>query len=170
MTVEVGALYRDHAPRVWRYVRARVPSDADAEDVTSEVFTRAMGSLHRFDPSKGTEAAWVVGIARHAVADHWRRKRPEDPAAEPPEGIDGGASPRGWADVPAESAVRGDDARTLASHMRSLSEREREAVALRFGAELSSPEIGDAMGISPTAARMLVHRGVTKLREVMDRG
>ncbi len=165
MAVEVGALYRDHAPRVWRYVRARVPSDADAEDVTSEVFTRAMGSIDRFDPSKGTEAAWVVGIARHATADFWRRRKPEDPAADPPE-----PTVIATSDAPADAAIRGEAAATVLDHLAVLSDREREAVALRFGAELSSPEIGAAMGVSPTAARMLVHRGVTKLREVMDRG
>lgn len=165
MAVEVGALYQEHASRVWRYVRTRLPSDADAEDVTSEVFTRAMGSLHRFDPSKGTEAAWIVGIARNATADFWRRRRPEDPTDEPPE-----AESRHWADSPAEAAIRGESARRVLDHLALLSDREREAVALRFGAELSSPEIGAAMDISPTAARMLVHRGVTKLREVMDRG
>ena len=162
MVVEVGALYRDHATRVWRYARARLPTDADAEDVTSEVFSRVMRSADRFDPDRGTEAAWIIGIARHAVADWWRRRRPEDPTEAP--------SDAPTDDEPGEHAVAEDDARALHLHLRVLSEREREAVALRFGAELSSPEIGAAMGISPTAARMLVHRGVTKLREVMDVG
>jgi RNA polymerase sigma factor (sigma-70 family) len=162
MAAEVGALYRDHATKVWRYARARLPTDADAEDVTSEVFARAMRSSDRFDPAKGTEAAWVVGIARHAVADWYRRRNPEDPSDVP----DAPGAP----DEPADRAVAADDASALHRHLLVLSEREREAVALRFGAELSSPEIGSAMGISPTAARMLVHRGVTKLREVMDVG
>lgn len=163
MAVEIGALYREHATGVWRYVRARVPSDADAEDVTSEVFTRAMRSRNRFDPMLGSEAAWVVGIARHAVADWWRRRRPEDPSPCVPEPATGS-----WSDPPAEQAARSDDAGHLLALLQVLSEREQEAVALRFGAELSSPEIGTAMGISPTAARMLIHRGVGKLREVMD--
>lgn len=166
MTVEIGALYRAHAARVWRYVRARLPGDDDAEDVTSEVFARAMGSLHRFDPAKGTEAAWITGIARHAVADFWRRRRPEDPSGDVPEPPSGDA----WADEPGDRAVRSDQAGDLLTHLGVLSEREREAVALRFGAELSSPEIGALMEISPTAARMLVHRAVTKLREVVDHG
>ena len=165
MTVEIGALYRDHATRVWRYARARLPSDADAEDVTSDVFTRAMCSQHGFDPDKGTEAAWIVGIARHAVADWWRRRRPEDPAEVVGEPMAGGAE---WSDHPGEHAERMDAASALLQRLRVLSDREHEAVALRFGAELSSPEIGAAMGISPTAARMLVHRGITKLREVID--
>ena len=162
MSVEVGALYRQHAPRVWRYVRARLPSDADAEDVTSEVFTRAMGSIDRFDASRGTEAAWIVGIARHTVADFGRRRRPEDPTDRPPEG-----SASTWDDRAAEEAIRHDDARSVLAHLDRLSEREREALSLRFGAELQSPEIGAVMGISATAARMLVHRAVAKLREVM---
>jgi RNA polymerase sigma factor (sigma-70 family) len=163
----VGALYRDHATRVWRYARARLPSDADAEDVTSEVFTRAMASLSRFDPSRGNEAAWITGIARHAVADWWRRRRPEDPHAAV---MDGASAAAEWTDPPGEHAVGKDDAGRLRSHLGLLSEREQEAIALRFGAELSSPEIAEVMGTSPTAARMLVHRGVSKLREVVDRG
>lgn len=167
MAVEIGALYRDHAAAVWRYARARLPSEADAEDVTSEVFTRAMRSLDRFDPEKGTETAWIIGIARHAVADWWRRRRPEDPS---PSVRDPASEINAWSDHPAEHAERADAATGLLRHLVVLSEREQEAVALRFGAELSSPEIGAAMGISPTAARMLVHRGVCKLREVIDRG
>ncbi len=167
MAVEVGALYRDHAARVWRYVRARVPTDADAEDVTSEVFTRAMTSSDRFDPERGSQVAWLVGIARHTTADWWRKRRPEDPSDDVPDPPDAGGE---WADVPGTRAVLSEAEAGLRRHLGLLSEREREAVLLRFAAELSSPEIGAEMGISPTAARMLVHRGVTKLREVVDRG
>lgn len=73
MSAEIGALYRVHATRVWRYARARLPSDDDAEDVTSDVFMRAIRSHHSFDPTKGTESAWIVGIARHAVAEWWAK-------------------------------------------------------------------------------------------------
>ena len=166
MVVEVGALYREHAAKVWRFARARLPSDADAEDVTSEVFTRAMTSQHRFDPTKGTESAWVVGIARNTVADWWRRRKPEDPSESLPEE----RARDEWGDQPAERVVDRETATGLFAHLSVLSDREHEAVSLRFGAELSSPEIGAAMGISATAARMLVHRGVTKLREVVDHG
>ena len=161
MPVEVVALYRAHAARVWRYARARVPSDTDAEDVTSEVFIRAMRSHHRFDPDKGTEGAWIAGISRHVVADWWRRRAPEDP-------VDVVAEQASVQEDPtADIAVRGEAVAGIQAFLDRLSDREREAVALRFGAELSSPEIGAVMEISPTAARMLVHRGMTKLRELM---
>lgn len=157
MRPDVDALYRTHGEAVWRYVRARVPA-ADAEDVASEVFLRAMRS-RTYDPAKGTEVAWLLGIARNVTADHWRRSRPEDPRDVPPDQSVG--------DEPAEATLALDEAGELHRHLAHLSEREREALSLRFGAELASEDIGAALGISATAARMLVHRAVTKLRGVM---
>lgn len=159
MQPELAVMYREHAAAVWRYTRARLPSDADAEDVTSDVFTRAMRSTHTYDPAKGSARAWLTGIARHAVADFWRRRRPEDPMASLPEGA--------AADDPADTSLRLDAIAGVRGALGALSERELEAVALRFGAELSSFEVGTQLGVSPTAARMLVHRAVTKLRGVV---
>lgn len=167
MNLDVGALYRDNATKVWRYVRARVPSDADAEDVTSEVFARAMSSQHRFDPTRGSRSAWIMGIARNTTADWWRRQSPEDLSCE---AVDGVAGETSLSDDPAQHIVGAGDVTALHRHLSRLTDRERQAVALRFGAELSSADIGAVMGISPTAARMLVHRAVTKLREVIVDG
>jgi len=160
MLPDLGVLYADHAAAVWRYARARVPTDADADDVTSDVFGRALRSTHTYAPGKGTPRAWLLGVARHAAADWWRRTRPEDLHAEPPDA--------GTDDDPAASVLRADGADDLRRMLAVLSEREREVIGLRFGAELTSAEIGAALGVSPTAARMLLHRAVTKLRGVLD--
>lgn len=160
-------VYREHVAPVWRYARARLPSDADAEDVTSDVFIRALRSWDRFDSQRGTQRAWLVGIARNAVADWWRR-RGEEPMGDMPEPIDPTTTVA--ADGPEAQALRAEQADELRRHLGLLSPREREAVALRFGAELSSAEVGTLLDVSPTAARMLVHRGVAKLREVLTDG
>lgn len=73
-------------------------------------------------------------------------------------------------DDPEGTVLRRLSADDVRRHLGLLTAREREAVALRFGSELSSEQIGDAMGISATAARMLVHRAVKRLREVMADG
>ncbi|MBM0124520.1 sigma-70 family RNA polymerase sigma factor [Pimelobacter simplex] len=157
-------VYAEHVTPVWRYVRLRVPADADAEDVTSQVFERAMRSWDRYDGTRGGVGAWLMGIARHTVADWWRRhgrELPTDPAAA--------AFAGGVADDDPEGEVLrrlgADDVRRRLGH---LTAREREAVALRFGSELSSTEIAVILGVTPSAARMLVHRAVGRLREVMD--
>ena len=162
--MEFEDVHREHVPAVWRYVRSRLPTEVDAEDVTSEVFLKAMRSWDRYEPSKGSVVAWLTGIARHAVADWWRQHRPEHPDLEQA-GVAAGSNPD--SDDPESAVLRRERADQLRRRLRMLTDREREAVAMRFGAELSSAEIGDLLGVSPTAARMLVYRAVGKLRVVM---
>lgn len=160
MVTEFGATYAEHVTPIWRYVRARVPSDPDADDVTSEVFAEAMRSWHRFDAERGTVGGWLVGIARHTIADWWQRRVRERPLPDIEVDIASEDDPEG-------TVLRRDGADEVRRHLGRLTAKEREAVALRFGTELSSEEIGRALGISATAARMLVYRAVGKLREVM---
>ncbi|UCZ91993.1 RNA polymerase sigma factor [Gordonia sp. WA4-43] len=159
-------MYREHVAAVWRYVRTRVPATVDADDVTAEVFVKAIRSWDRFDSRRGSVGAWLVGIARHVVADWWARQSREVPVAEV-EVRDGGMSAPD--DDPETAMLRAAAADDVRSRLGVLTSREREAVTLRFATELTSEEIGAAMGISATAARMLVYRGVAKLREVMPR-
>ncbi len=163
---QFDAVYREHVAGVWRYVRTRVPANVDADDVTAEVFVKAMRSWDRFDDRRGTVGAWLIGIARHVVADWWARQSREVPVAEVDVDAAVMSAPDGDPETSMLRAAAADDVR---SRLWVLTAREREAVALRFGTELSSEEIGVAMGISATAARMLVYRGVAKLREVMPR-
>lgn len=159
-------MYREHVAGVWRYVRTRVPGAADADDVTAEVFVKAMRSWDRFDDRRDSVGAWLIGIARHVVADWWARRSREVPVAEVDLGDAGVSVYDGDPETAMLRAAAADDVR---SRLWVLTAREREAVTLRFATELTSEEIGAAMGISATAARMLVYRGVAKLREVMPR-
>ena len=162
MAPELGVMYRDHAAAVWRYARSRLPTDADADDLTSDVFARALRSASGYDEARGNPRMWLMGIARHAAADWYRRRSPEVPRAEvPDQAVD---------DDPADAAARASGAGEVRALLGHLSDREREAVALRFGAELTAAEIGELLGTSSTGARMLVHRAVTKLRGVVADG
>lgn len=162
MVEDFEDVYERQLVPVWRFVRARIPREADAEDVTSEVFTRAMHGWGRYDRRRGSVAAWLLGIARHAVADWWRHREtilervPE--RAGPPEL------------EPEAAALRREADAELHAHLDRLTDKERDAVALRFGAGLRAAEVGSVLGVSETAARMLVYRAVSKLREVMADG
>ena len=159
MPDEFGEVYEHHLAPVWRFVRARVPDHAEAEDLTSEVFARAMKDWRRYDRRQGTIAAWLIGIARHVVADWWRR-RGRETAVDDLAPLAGATHDHGPVDV--------DLRDELSRHTHVLTEREAEAVALRFAAGMSAAEVGDVLGISDAGARMLVHRAITKLREVMS--
>jgi RNA polymerase sigma-70 factor (ECF subfamily) len=156
---EFEEVYAQELAPVWRYVRARTPQHADAEDVTSEVFARAVRNWGRYDDRLGTPGAWLLGIARHVVADWWRKQGREVPSEERAE-PDPEPGP--------ELAVLAAEARReLRSHLGRLTDKERDAVALKFGAGLKAAEVGAVLGVSDTAARMLVYRAVMKLRTVM---
>jgi RNA polymerase sigma factor (sigma-70 family) len=163
---DLAEVYAQHLPAVWRYVRARVPSHADAEDVTSEVFVRAAEGWERYDARRGSIAAWLLGIAHHVVADWWRRRR----SAIPSDRIDAAAGhPSDSAPDPEDAVLAAAARAELRSYLGQLTEKERDAVALRFGAGLKAAEVGAVLGVSETAARMLVYRAVSKLRAVIVR-
>lgn len=73
---ELATLYQRYLPSVWRYVYTQVQADrATAEDIVSEVFLSAIRGLAKLDPDGGSLYAWLIGIARHKLADHWRTMR-----------------------------------------------------------------------------------------------
>ncbi len=156
-TARFDALYRETASDVYAYVMTLLRDRAAAEDVTAQAFERAYRRQRTFDPKRGTQRAWLFGIARNAALDELRsRKRtaallaePEAPDEAPPEDDD-------------EAVVR---RATVRAALAQLNPRERELIALKFHAGLSNGEIAKVLGISPANAGTRVHRAVTRLRK-----
>jgi RNA polymerase sigma factor (sigma-70 family) len=162
-TARFDALYRETASDVFAYVMTLLRDRAAAEDVTAATFERAYRRQAGFDPKRGSQRAWLFGIARNAALDELRaRKRtaallvdPEDPGAS---GVPGSSSD----DDPDEAAVR---RATVAAALATLDPRERELIALKFHAGLGNAEIAKVLGISVANAGTRVHRAVTRLRK-----
>jgi RNA polymerase sigma-70 factor (ECF subfamily) len=161
-------VYVDALPTVWRVVSARIPDRGEAEDVTSDVFVRALQSWQRYDPELGTPTAWLCGIAQRAIADWWRSSRRSRAgtalafASESHlEAHVAGASD----DQPEVIAIRGEQLEALRRGLAALPERERDALALRFAGGLRSGEVGQILGLSAGATRMLLLRSLLKLKE-----
>jgi RNA polymerase sigma factor (sigma-70 family) len=157
-TARFDALYRATASDVFAYVMTLLRDRAAAEDVVSATFERAYRRQSGFDPKRGTQRAWVFGIARNAALDELRaRKRtaalltdPEDPRVQHDDGADD------------EAALR---RATVASALAGLDPRERELIALKFHAGLDNAEIAKVLAISVANAGTRVHRAVTRLRK-----
>ena len=134
--------------------------------MTSEVFTRAVRGWDRYDARRGSVGAWLLGIARHVVADWWRRRAREVAV----ERIESAPDPLVSSELDPEAAVLAAEERDeLRLRLAMLTPKERDAVTLRFGAGLRAAEVGSVLGVSETAARMLVYRAVSKLRTVIVR-
>ena len=141
--------------RIYSYVAYRVGEGPDAEDVTSEVFERALRYRKSYDPSRGEPLAWLIGIARRCIDDTMTRPRPvpgEQPDVSSPE------------DLEAEALQR----LTVAEAVEALDERSRDLVALRYGADLSARQIGEILGLKTNAVEVALHRTLARLRPELE--
>ena len=155
-TARFDALYRATASDVFAYAMTLVRDRAAAEDVTAQTFERAYRRQSSFDAKRGTQRAWLFGIARNAALDELRaRKRTTALLADP-------EAPGQASAEEDEDAVR---RATVRAALAQLDPRERELIALKFHAGLSNGEIAKVLGISPANAGTRVHRAVTRLRK-----
>jgi RNA polymerase sigma-70 factor (ECF subfamily) len=136
--------------RVYSYVAYRVGDGPDAEDLTSETFERALRYKKSYDPRKGEPIAWLLGIAKRCVDG-------QGPKFEL-------ASER--ADAPDTSDIEGDTVRrlTVAGAVGTLDDRDRELIALRYGADLTARQIAELLGARTNAIEVALHRALGRLR------
>ncbi len=142
MTGDFAEIYDEHVFRVYGFIAYRLESRADAEDLTQQTFEQALRAWGKFDPQRASVGTWLISIARNLVIDRYRRDglRRHEPIGEG--GVPESELPR----VELEPDLGLDP--ELADALAQLSEQGREVVALRFGAELSGPEIAEVMGIT----------------------
>lgn len=141
--------------RVYSYVAYRIGDGPDAEDVTSETVERALRYRRSYDSSKGKPIAWVLGIARRCIDDSFAATR--ETVAEPVE-----------AAAPGELEEDTTRRLTMGAALGSLSDRERELIGLRYGADLTARQIGEVLGLKTNAVEVALHRALGRLREALD--
>ncbi len=153
-------LYDDHAAALLKFVELRVGNRAAAEDIVAEAFERVLLARRRFDPRRGSARGWLYSIAVNCARDHARRQAAETRALER---VAAGQSRGPEAEMP-DVASRDLVMRALAE----LSDEEREAVALRYGADLTLREIATAIGKKPGTVEARVYRALAKLQGLME--
>ena len=140
--------------RVYAYAVYRLRNELDAEDVTSETFARAFQYRESFDARRGDPAAWLIGIARNCIADAaQKRELPTDEAID--HAVDGHE----------DDALRRIEMRAAVAQ---LDERDRELVALRYGADLTAKQIGELLDMRTNAVEVALHRALARLRSIIE--
>lgn len=151
-------LYEEHASGLLGFLVYRTGNRALAEDILADTFERVLRSRSRFDPRRGSAKTWVYSIALNRLRDQMRRQEVERRAIE---GVAAGKATEG------AGLDCVDERSDLMQAMAKLSEEEREAVALRYGADLTVPEVARVTGTKLTTAEGRVYRGLEKLRELL---
>src|SRR5262245_31098934 len=154
---EFERLYAAEAQGLFAFLAYRTGDRALAEDLLADAFERALRSRARFDRRRGSEKTWLYAIALNLLRDHARRAAAEGRAL-------------GRVEEPvSRDELEGVERReALNRALAGLSDEEREAIALRFGADLSVPEMARVLGEPLTTAEGRVYRALRKLRERLE--
>lgn len=154
-------LFEAHAEPLFAFLVYRTGDRQLAEDLLADTFERALRSRARFDPRRGSEKNWVYAIAVNLVRDQARRQRVEISALERV-----GAHETRQVDDGALAAV--EDRDLLERVLTKLSDEEREAIALRFGSDLTVREVARVLGDKEGAVEKRISRGLEKLRHELQ--
>ena len=158
-----GELYDRHFHRVYAYVIRRTGSRTEAEDITSQVFERALSNLARFEWRGVPFVAWLYRIAHNLVANHhrthsrWKLTSLED--------LELTGKP---ADGPERVAEVNERKRALWSAIRRQPEERQRLLILKYADRLSNEEIGEAMGRTESAIKSLYFRTLKALKADLE--
>lgn len=158
--IDWEAAYREYLPRVYNFLLYRVGNVSLVEDLTSVVFEKAWRGRKRYRRDLGVFSTWLFTIARNVTADHFRRNGREVPLE----------SIRAQADIPTldETVQRNEDFAQLNILLSRLPARERELVALKYGAGLNNREIARLTRLSESNVGTILNRVIEKLRIEME--
>jgi RNA polymerase sigma-70 factor (ECF subfamily) len=152
----LASIHDRYYPEIYRYALYRTGDTAAAEDIASDVFLRLLDALHAGRPPQTTLRGWLVGVAAHLVADHFRRV----PAGPLPDTLAGGTSPS----AEAEDNLRRN---AVQAAVRRLTPEQQSVLALRFGNGASLEQTAQALGKSVNSVKQLQFRAMEALRRTL---
>jgi RNA polymerase sigma factor (sigma-70 family) len=161
---DFSAVYDEHVWQVYGFLAYRLRNRSEAEDLTQLTFERALRAWGRYDASQATVGTWLMAIARNLLIDHFRSDR--SARNEPLDDVDAEHRSLQAKPQPPDLGLEPDLERALAT----LSDRERELIALRFGGDLSGPEIAELTDLSLANVQQILSRSLRRMRAELDAG
>jgi RNA polymerase sigma-70 factor (ECF subfamily) len=155
--VDFDDLYHAELPRVYNFFRYRVGDNQIAEDLTSETFEKAWRNRERYRSDIAAFSTWLFTIARRVAQDYYRKHRSNEIPLEEISNISA-------SELTEDSFQQKADFARLAVLLARLEDRERELVALKYGAEFTNRAIADLSGLSESNVGVILYRTIQALR------
>ena len=156
-TADLDRIYTEYSGKVMGYIRARIRSSAEAEDLHSEVFEKVLKKIGEFDPSKASLNTWIFTITRNTVIDHFRRSKPS-------EELDENLSDNIELD---EDLLNSETLSELAAALRKLPQQMMDIIVLRYYDGKPLTEIAEMMNLSYGAVKLRHQNAVLMLRQAL---
>jgi RNA polymerase sigma-70 factor (ECF subfamily) len=157
-----GGLYDMYVDRVYRHIYYRVSNTADAEDLTQQVFIKAWQAVGKYKKSGSSFLGWLIRISHNLVIDFYRARKSEayidfdmvvtKPDTDPAHQV--------------EHQIRQHEIRQAITKLHG---DQQQVILMRYIEDFSYPEIAAALGKNEGAIRVILHRGLAKLRTIMDK-
>jgi RNA polymerase sigma-70 factor (ECF subfamily) len=161
--IDWDVVYREELPRVYNFHRFRVFDRATAEDLTSITFEKAWRARRRYRKDRAGVSTWLLAIARNVAIDHYRRAKARSEVPLQNEAVAEASTPENeWA--------RQAELRRLGRLVAERPQRERELIALKYGAGATNRAIAKLTGLSESNVGTILHRTVVALRAAWDEG
>ncbi|MBA3445843.1 MAG: sigma-70 family RNA polymerase sigma factor [Gemmatimonadales bacterium] len=154
--------YQAYGEPLYNYLRFHVASPDIAEDLTAEVFLRALRKFDRFDPSAGSPRPWLFRIAHNALRDHQRQAK-----RRPTLSLGSMRDLRCEAPSPEERLLWEEEVAGVLAAVAELPPKDREIIGLCYGSELPISEAGEILGLRDSAARTRLWRALARLRKLL---
>lgn len=158
-----GVIYEEFLNPIFRFIVMQVRHQADAEDLTQEVFVKAFSRLEQFTDQGHNFSAWLYQIARTTTLD-WFKKKKLVIVDQPDEVFGNIESPHG---NPLVLALNKESQESLTRALAKLSHTDREVLVLYYVSDLTYAEIAEALQISEEAVRQRKSRGLKALRMIL---
>ena len=159
-----AALYRHFFPIVYKYVLRRMPA-GDVDEVTGRVFLRVYEHIGDYDREKAAFSTWLFRIASNEIARIFGASSSKEISSE-------------WEDVPIPAApveespeqrfLRQEENRRLHVALQALPERDQRIIAMTYWLDMSSEEIGAALGEKPNTIRVALKRARETLKKRLE--
>ena len=156
-TADLDRIYTEYSGKVMGYIRARIRSSAEAEDLHSEVFEKILKKVEEFNPSKASLSTWIFTITRNTVIDHFRRSKPS-------EELDENLSDNVELD---EDLLNAETLSELAAALRKLPQQMMDIIVLRYYDGKPLTEIAEMMNLSYGAVKLRHQNAVLMLRQAL---
>jgi RNA polymerase sigma-70 factor, ECF subfamily len=151
-------VYAEQLPRVLNFFRYRIGQTGDVEDLTARTFEKAWRARHRYRRDIAGFSTWLLTIARNVAIDHLRARQRYEP-------LEAAAAVPSPDYTPEQQAVHQSAAQRLAALLATLEPRQRELIAMKYGADMTNRAIAHATGLSESNVGTILHRAVEALRE-----
>lgn len=154
-----AVFYEEYMPKVFRYIHFRLNDEQISEDLTSEVFEKALVNFKKFNKKKASFSTWIFTITKNTVIDYYRTSSKK----QYPQIDESFESPSREL-LPEEELEKKEERELLNNILKQLSDEEQELIRLKFSARLNNRQIASMTGMSESNVGVRLYRILKKLR------